>query len=175
MNDNIINTIDDIKNFEQFLNDGSDFLIKIKDIILIPQELNDIFDICKNEINLSNEDISITQFYSKILIDCLLQYNNLTYGEVDIISNIKNFIVKSENEREVKFQYKQLTKPSHILSAILLKMLTDYKKINFIDEKLKKFHVFNVMMNFIIDMITNKSHYSNSFKRKLLNSKIKVD
>ena len=45
---------------------------RLKNIISIPQELNDIFKICKNEIDLSNGDLSMIGFYSKLYFDCLM-------------------------------------------------------------------------------------------------------
>lgn len=163
-----------VKKYIQFINESSDYLLKVKDFISIPKELNDIFDICKNEVDLSNGDLLIIGFYSKILFDCLMQNKNLTYGEVDIISEVRNNIVKSNDEKEVKLQYNKITKPTHILPAYLLKMLNQYKEINFIDEKLNKYF-FDIITNLIKEKLTNtSSNYSITFKKKLLNSKIKV-
>jgi hypothetical protein len=156
------------------LNENNDNLLRLIDIISIPQELNDVFDICKNEIDLSNGDLSIIELYSKIFFDCLMQHNKLTYGRVDIISDVKNSLVKSNDEREVKLQYKQITKPTHILQADLLKMWNDYKEIDFIDEKLQEYRIIDVMIKLVQDILTGKSRYSISFKKQLLNSKINV-
>ncbi len=174
MNEDIRKIINKVKNFKDFVNKGNDNLLILKDIISIPQELNDVFDICKNEIDLSNNDLLIIGLYSKIFFDCLMQHNKLTYGRVDIISDVKNILVKSNDEREVKLQYKQITKPTHILSASLLKMLTDYKEIDFIDEKLQKYRIIDVVSQLIQDILTGTSRYSISFKKILLNSKIRV-
>jgi hypothetical protein len=174
MSEDIRKMIDKVKNFKQFINESNDNLLRLKDIISIPQELNDVFDICKNEIDLSNGDLSIIGLYSKIFFDCLMQHNKLTSGRVDIISDVKNILVKSNDEREVKLQYKQITKPSHILPADLLKMLTDYKEIDFIDEKLQKYRIIDVMIQLVQDILTGTSRYSISFKKQLLNSKINV-
>ncbi len=166
--------INKVKNFGQFLNENTDNQLRLKDIISIPQELKDIFDICKNEIDLSNSDLSILQLYSKIYFDCLMQHYNLTSGGVDIILDVRNYIIKSSNEKEVKLQYNKITKPTHILPADLLKMLTDYKEINFVDEKLQKYRIVDIMISLVKSLFTNTTHYSVSFKKKLLNSKIKV-
>ena len=71
-------------------------------------------------------------------------------------------------------EYKQITKPTHILPADLLKMLTDYKEIDFIDEKLQKYRIIDVMIQLLQDILTGTSRYSISFKKQLLNSKINV-
>lgn len=165
---------DIINNFNEFLNKKNDKLLRLKDIISIPIELNDIFELCKNEIEISNSDLLIIDLYSKIFFDCLMQHKNLTYGKIDIISDIRNILIKSNNENDVKRQYKQITNPKHILSAVFLKMLTDYKQIDFVNEKLRKYGIINIMSNLVKDSLTNTSHYSNNFKKLLLNSKIDI-
>lgn len=175
MSKEIRQMIDKVKNFKQFVNENIDSQLRLKDIIYIPQELNDIFEICKNEIDLSNGDLSMIGFYSKLYFDCLMLHNNLTSGRVNIISDVRSSLLRSNDEKEAKFQYKRITKPTHILPASLLKMLTDYKKIDFIDEKLQKYRIIDIMINLVKDLLTNTSHYSISFKKQLLNSKIKVE
>ena len=164
-----------MKKFKQFLNDKNDKTLKLKDIIQTPKELYDIFEICKNEINLSNDDInlSIILFYSKIYFDCLMQYNNLTFGNIDIISSVRKNVVKSNNEKEVKFQYKKITKPYHVLPSDLLKMLTEYKEIKFVDEKYIDYNVTEIMINLARNLF-GKSFYSGNFTKQLLNSKITI-
>jgi hypothetical protein len=71
MSEDIRKMIDKVKNFKEFVNESNDNLLRLKDIISIPQELNDVFDICKNERDLSNGDLSIIGLYSKIFFDCL--------------------------------------------------------------------------------------------------------
>ena len=174
MNKEIRQVTDKVKNFNQFINESADKSLRLKDIIFIPLYLEDIFEICRNEIELSGGDLSFIQVYSKIYFDCLMQYNILTYGGVDIISDARNLLTKSNDEREAKLQYKQITKPTHILPADLLKMLSDYKNIYFIDEKLQKYRIIDVMINLVKYLLTDTSHYSDHFKKVLLNSKIKV-
>jgi len=157
-----------IKKFEQFSNN-----LKLKDIISTPKDLNDIFELCKNEIGLTS-DLCIIEFYCKIYFDCLMQYHNLTNGYVDIIREVRIFLVKSNDDQELKYQYKQITKPSSNLSAILLKMITDYKKINFEKIEMKKYDTISMCMFLINELFTNKSHFSKSFRLKLLNSNIVI-
>ena len=165
-----------IDTFNQYIiKENNREILRLRDIISIPQELNDIFEICKNEIELSNGDLSIIALYSKIFFDCLMQFKGLTSGRVDMISTARDNLVKSKDEKEVKLQYKQITNPTHIFSAELLKMLNDYKQINFIDEKLKKYHIIDIVSHLIEGLLTNTSQYSNSFKKELLASKISVD
>ena len=159
---------------QHIIKEGNSEILRLRDIISIPQELNDIFEICKNEVELSGGDLSITELYSKIFFDCLMQFKNLTSGRVDIISTVRENLIKSDDEKGVKFQYKKITQPTHIFSAELLKMLTDYKQINFIDEKLQKYNIVDIMINLIKELFKNTSRYSKSFKRELLISKISV-
>lgn len=163
-----------VKDFNGFINDDKDIL-KLKDIISTPKELEDIFDICKNEISLSNKDISTIQIYVKIYIDCLMQFKNLTHGHVDVISDVRNLIKKSLDTNGVRRQYKQITNPSHILSATLLKMITDYKDLNFVDEKLQSFDVKDVMRTLVMNIFVDVENYSTWFKKRLLNANIKVN
>ena len=160
-----------IKKFEQFSNN----YLKLKDIISNPKDLNDIFELCKNEIELT-KDSSIIIFYCKIYFDCLMQYHNLTNGYVDIIKEIRNSISKSNNEKEVKFQYRQITRPSSKLSADLLKMVNDYKKINFEKVEMQKYDIMSISMSLINELFTNEYNHSRSrsFRSKLLNSKITI-
>ena len=163
-----------VKDFNGFINGDKDIL-KLKDIISTPKELEDIFDICKNEISLSNKDISTIQIYVKIYIDCLMQFKNLTHGHVDVISDVRNLIKKSLDTNGVRRQYKQITNPSHILSATLLKMITDYKDLNFVDEKLQSFDVKDVMRTLVMNIFVDVENYSTWFKKRLLNANIKVN
>lgn len=165
-----------IDTFNQYIiKENNREILRLRDVISIPQELNDIFEICKNEIELSNGDLSIIALYSKIFFDCLMQFKGLTSGRVDMISTARANLVKSEDEKEVKLQYKQITNPTHIFSAELLKMLNDYKQINFIDEKLKKYRIIDIILHLIEESLTNTSQYSNNFRKVLLASKISVD
>lgn len=163
-----------VKDFSGFINDDKD-IIKLKDIISTPKELEDIFDICKNEILLSNKDIATTQIYVKIYIDCLMQFKNLTHGHVDIISDVRSLIKKSINTNNVKTQYKQITNPNHILPATLLKMINDYKDLNFVDEKLQSFNVKDVMGTLVMNIFVDVENYSTWFKKRLLNANVKVN
>ena len=101
-----------------------------------------------------------------------MQYNNLTYNKVDIISSIRNVLNKSSNVNDVKKQYNKITKPTHMLSAELLKMITDYKEISFVNNTLQKNNFIDIMLNLIKNLLTNNSHYSNNHKKLILNSKI---
>lgn len=164
-----------MKKFNSFINENNEKSLKIKDFISVPRELEDIFHICQNETRLSQNDILISGFYSRIYFDCLMQYNGLTSGYVDIISDVRDSIFLSDNEKDAKFQFKRITNPRHIIPASLLKMLTDHKKISFVDEKLQKYHILDMMMDLIKEMFTGETHFSNNFKRQLLNSKISVN
>jgi hypothetical protein len=149
--------------------------VKIKDVLSPPNELNDIFIICQNEINLSGNNLLHTEFYSRIYLDCLMQYYGLTYGSLDVVSNVRNSLIKSDNNKEAMLQFNSITKPTHILPSILLRVLNDYKKINFTQESLQKFNVIDILMHLTKYLITNKTHYSVSYMKKLLNAKIKID
>lgn len=164
--------MEELKKFKKFINESElfDSYLTVKEFLKTPQELEDIFEICKNEIYLSNNDISIVELYSKIFFDCLMQYNELTLGYVDMISSVRENITKSSNEREVRFQYKKITNPKHIFSAELLKILTDYKNIEFDDDKLKKYEIINTLVGLVKASLT----LTHGFRTKLLKSKIKV-
>ena len=147
---------------------------KVKEIISeIPPEIKDIFDLCKNEIQLSNNDVLMTGLYTKIFYDCLLSYYKLTHGQVDIIGDVRKYFTKSNNENEVKHQYKTVLKPSHIFSAELLKMITDYKKMEFVDERLSKYKASDTIYYFIEGYFTGKSIWSKTHANNLLNAKVK--
>ena len=160
-----MNKIENFKEFKQ---------LKLETIITIPQELNYLFLLCKNEILISNNNLIIISLYSKILLDCLLQYNNLTYNNVNIIQ-CTQFITKSNSEKESLLQYKKITKPTHILPSLLLKMINDYKKLYFINPKLQKFKVFDILLTLIKEILTDKQHHSPTRKKQLLNAKISYD
>jgi len=168
---------DIVKNFGQFTNENIDKSLKLKEILSMPEELTDIFSICKNEIDLSNSDSNIIELYCKIFFDCLMQYKELTSGRVDLISCVRSVLVISNDEREVRMQYKQITKPTHILRVNLLKMLTDYKEISFIDEKMRKDKFSSpsdIMIRLIKNIFVVGQTRSANYERKLLNLKIKI-
>ena len=146
--------------------------IKLKNILDFPSEISDIFDICKNEIELGDNDSMIKSLYSRIYTDCLMSYHNLTNGYVDIIKVVRENIKKSNNLIEVKKQYKLITNPKNEFSASLLKMIIDYKKLSFEKEKMKKFNVIEMINKLVSYKLTGKTHFSNSFIKELLNSKI---
>lgn len=146
--------------------------IKLKDILDFPSELSDIFDICKNEIELNDNDSLLVSLYSKIYADCLLTYHNLTNGYVDMIKTARENIKKSNNIIEAKKQYKFITNPNNEFSAVLLKMINNYKKLNFEKEKMKKFNVIEMINKLVSYKLTGKTYLSNSFIKELLNSKI---
>lgn len=108
--------------------------LKLKDILVIKNDLLDVFNICKNEIKLSNNNILYIQLYTKIMSDCLLEYYGLTNGEVKFIDKVKETLLFSKDEREAKFQYRGLTNPKNEFSAYLLKMINEYKNKDIIDE-----------------------------------------
>jgi hypothetical protein len=166
--------IDMVRNYRNVITESDETNLKLSDLLIKPEELNSIFDICRNEIYLSNNDIEITQFYSRIYMDCLLQYNDLTFGNVNIISELKDTLTYSGNKKQVLSNFKRITHPTHNLPATLLKMLTDYKKIQFINEKYQKYSVFDILSKFVISMFTNNQPYSETFRKQLVKSYIKV-
>ena len=108
--------------------------LKLKDIIVIKNDLLDVFNICKNEIKLSNNDTLYIQLYTKIMGDCLLEYYGLTNRNINFIDKTKETLSFSKDEREAKLQYRNLTNPKNEFSAYLLKMLNEYKNKDIIDE-----------------------------------------
>lgn len=146
------------------------FDMKLKDINFQPNEIKDIFDICQNEITLIDDLLGL-ELYSKIYLDAVMQYNNLTNGNIDIISEIRKHIKKSASAKEAKQQYKKITNPTHIFSADLLKMLSDYKTINFVDSKLQTNSNIDHLVRVVKSVITGNT---NSYIKKLLNAKVVI-
>lgn len=146
------------------------FDMKLKDINFQPNEIKDIFGICQNEITLIDDLLGL-ELYSKIYLDAIMQYNNLTNGNIDIISEIRKHIKKSASAKEAKQQYKKITNPTHIFSADLLKMLSDYKTINFVDPKLQTNNNIDHLVRVIKSIITSNT---NSYIKKLLNAKVVI-
>lgn len=158
-----------MKKYEEFIKDGT---LKLKDIIKIPNELKDIYEICKNEIVVSDYDIPISMFYTKIMFDCIMQFNGLTNGHVDAISTVRGALKKSDNELEVKNQYNDLSKPSHEIPAVMLKMLNDYKQINIIDSEDDPI---DKMLKITYNLLTGHEFLSHKYTRSIFNLKITVD
>lgn len=150
--------------FKEFTNKA----MKLKDILDYPSDIEDIFNICKNEIDL-NADLSMKSFYERIYTCCLLEYHNLTFGN-NFTNIIRDNIKKSDNFNESKRQYKKITNPNHIIPAILLHMIIDIKPLKF--TKLEKYNVQDVIGNFVGFKFSGETRYSISFEKKLLNSEI---
>ena len=54
-------------------------LIRLRDIVDFPEKINDIFEICQNEINLLKDaDLVAVEFYTAIYCCCLLEAHKLT-------------------------------------------------------------------------------------------------
>jgi hypothetical protein len=136
--------------------------LKFKDILIIKNDLLDIFNICKNEIKLSNNDDLYMNLYTKIMSDCLLEYYGLTNGEVKFIDMAKETLTFSKDEIEAKLQYRMLTNPKNEFSAYLLKMLTDYKNKDIIE-------VFSQLVQW---KLTGNTIYPQYYLRRILNKRI---
>ncbi len=133
----------------------------IKDILTYPPDLDAIFRVCKHEIEISQNDMKSIMLYSKIYMDCVLTDKGLTHGNVDIINHAIEYLTSSLNSGQAERQYKEITKPTHVIPSDLLKMLNDYKKLRFSDEKLNKhYKVLDVLNNFIVREMTGVTHYS---------------
>ena len=136
--------------------------LKLKDIIHIKNDLLDIFNICKNEIKLSNNDTLYIRLYTKIMGDCLLEYYGLTNGEVNFIDKTKETLSFSKDEREAKLQYRNLTNPKNDFSAYMLKMVNDYKNTEMIEEFLK----------LVTWKLTGEITWSEYYLNRILNKRI---
>jgi hypothetical protein len=136
--------------------------LKLKDILVIKNDLLDIFNICKNEIKLSNNDVLYISLYTKIMQDCLLEYYGLTNGEVKFIDKAKETLTFSKNEIEAKRQYKEITNPKNEFSAYLLKILTDYKNKDILEE-------FSKLVQW---KLTGEIRYPEYLLRRILNKKV---
>ena len=136
--------------------------LKLKDIIHIKNDLLDIFNICKNEIKLCNNDTLYIRLYTKIMGDCLLEYYGLTNGEVNFIDKTKETLSFSKDEREAKLQYRNLTNPKNDFSAYMLKMVNDYKNTEMIEEFLK----------LVTWKLTGEITWSEYYLNRILNKRI---
>ena len=147
---------------------------RLREILNFPPELDDIFAICKNEIDLSEGNLNHIEFYSRIYSDCLLEHHKLTYGHNNITTAVRNSVVKSNSAKEAKFQYKAITNPHHILPAVLLKMLNDFKPLHFVNPDLKDLRVHDVMQQMIKKAFIGHIHYSITRQNTLLLSYVVV-
>jgi hypothetical protein len=165
--------MNNIKKFNEFLNESESNTFKLKDILSrVPLHLVDIYTVCKNEINISDNDIMITQLYTNIYCACLLQHSNLINGGVDIIPFVRSILVQNSNINDVKRYYKVITKPTHELGAYLLKMLTDYKSLEFADEKLKDYIVHDEILRILREYMTDAEPISKNYRKQILNAEI---
>ena len=153
--------------------------LKLKDILLtIPSEIEDIYEICLNEIKLSNNDLNVLFYYSRIYYDSLLITYNLIPDNMDSIKIFMDNIMKSIDQSEVKQQYRRITNPKNIIPALLLKNLnnlTNFNSVTFTDDKMKKYYVSDVLLRLIVSKLDNTKPYSDSFTKKILNSEFEVN
>ena len=150
--------------------------VKIKDIVsTVPPEIQDIYDLCKNEIVVSNNDLMITQLYSRIYLDCLLYVKGMTHVGIDVVSDIrKSDLKKSEDLKQAEFQYKKITHSHHIIPSVLLRMLNQHIRYEFVDEKLKNSsrEVFRTLQNIISSKLTGKTYLSKNYEKIMMNARI---
>lgn len=153
--------------------------LKLKDILLtIPSEIEDIYEICLNEIKLSNNDLNVLFYYSRIYYDSLLITYNLIPDNMDSIKIFRDNIMKSIDQSEVKQQYRRITNSKNIIPALLLKNLnnlTNFNSVTFTDDKMKKYYVSDVLLRLIVSKLDNTKPYSDSFTKKILNSEFEVN
>lgn len=155
-----------VKTFEQFNLDDISF--KFKTLITIPKEIQYIADICKNEIALFPESESV---YARILECCLYESHGMTLGHLEFIKPIREILTKSSTEIEAKKQYKSITSPSNITSALLLRMINNIKELKFENEKIFG-RVSDKIPYAIKYELTGNTHFSKSYWQRLLGAKI---
>jgi len=152
----------------------SDF-IRVKDIVDYPQNINDIFEICQNEINLiKNIQPVAAEYYTTIYYYCLLESHNLTLNNFEIIPEIRNCLIKSKNVSEAKKQHRLITKPQHLIPSLLLRMINNLKVLNFVSEKMKYYNVNDCIRNLIKKEFINEVYISKNFTDQLLRSEITI-
>lgn len=147
---------------------------RLREILNFPSELEDVFAICKNEIDLSEGNLVHIEFYSRIYSDCLLEHHKLTYGHNNITATVRETIVKSNSTKDAKFQFKAITNPHHILPSVLLKMLNDFKPLRFVNPDLTNLRVHDAMKEMIKKALIGHTHYSKTRQNSLLLSFVAV-
>jgi hypothetical protein len=116
-----------LKTFEQF----GEISFRLKTLVNCP-DLQDVFDICKNEITLYPESEPV---YTRIYECCLYEQQGLTLGHLEFIKPIREMLTKSSTALEAKNKYREITNPKHIIPALLLKMLNNIRTMKFVNEK----------------------------------------
>lgn len=160
-----------LTNFKQFSNEKSG--ITIKELLKIPTNLNTVFDICKNEIKLI-DDLNAVSVFTRIFVCCILESKGLTHKNVDFINQCNKILTKSETKTEAKKQLKIITSPENIFSALLLKMITDTKKIEVENSDINKrlFSPLDAISKLIEEELTDKKFFKEYYYKKIINSKI---
>lgn len=138
---------------------------RIKDITSI-DGIDDIVELFKNEIEISESDPLIEYLYTSLLNDCFLQKSG--FINMDIIGQIRSNIHKSETKIGAKKQYKSLVNPHSDFSATLLKILTEYPKINLTNPQISFIDALTIVSRYIL---TGKCVSENQLKT-ILRSKI---
>ncbi len=132
-------------------------------------DIEDIVDIFKNEISITN-DAAVELLYERLLCDCFLQLNGfITY---DIISEIRKTVSKSNSKVESINQYKRLIDPKNEFSAILLKIFTQYPNKKVISSQKNLNIDFISALSKISSFILTGKKISNYYINTILRSKI---
>lgn len=146
--------------------------LRVRDLVSsVPAELQELYDICQNEIKLGGNDLNIIYFYSLIYTYVLMYHFGLTNKHVPM-DMVKDMLTKSNNELETKRQYKTITKPTHLLPAMMLKMVVDAKKFKLGNLQMDGLAT---LTNLIKYKFTGNIHYSKSLLEQILRSKIIPD
>ena len=143
--------------------------IKIRDFLGTATEISDIFEACKHEIKLSDDDVMVKLFYINIYYGCLMCHHKITYGNTDIITEFRKIYIQSKDKKEVFSQYKKISDPSNNFTGVLLEILSDYLPITIpgID-----FHPIDVLRVMIGNSFVDNTYFSKSYTEKILRCKI---
>lgn len=94
--------------------------ISVKNITnKIPPELYEIYDICRNEIAISNSE-QIKKFYTDVYFKTLMEYHKLVqYEKYSTMANAIKFLNKSKSCSEATLRFFELSDKHHELSISL--------------------------------------------------------
>jgi len=156
-----------IKKFDDFKKP-----LKLK-ILKVPDELKDIFDMLKKEMDLCSINDKYGEsaiFYERVFSNCLLEFNNLTFYRVNFIESVRNHIKPSNTNIEATQQFKKLTNPSSIFLADMLKLITDRKDIKIIDIDPN----FDITFDLLISNLFGRNVIPENRIKKMMNLKIEI-
>jgi len=93
--------------------------IRLRDVLSdVPEELQGIFDICRNEISLAGDDLRgrlAKAYYASICTGCLLEFHNLSAGARSIIQAARKHLSASSTPEEASEKFEEINDKGHEL------------------------------------------------------------